>query len=107
RMIPALGWQSIFYLGGIVPLMLVPVLMAALPESIRYLVAQGARSARIARVLGRISPGAAYRRISLHHAGIGVARVSGWAFVQEWTGCVYRIRLCNIGDEGRQGQAVM
>jgi AAHS family 4-hydroxybenzoate transporter-like MFS transporter len=56
RMIPALGWQSIFYLGGILPFVLLPFLIAVLPESIRYLVSHGAQPAAVARVLNRISP---------------------------------------------------
>jgi AAHS family 4-hydroxybenzoate transporter-like MFS transporter len=61
RMIPAFGWQSIFYLGGALPLVLVPILMAVLPESIRYLVSRGAQPARVAHVLNRISRSRAFR----------------------------------------------
>lgn len=56
QMIPAFGWESIFYLGGILPLVLIPVLLAVLPESIRYLVSHRKQSASIARMLNRISP---------------------------------------------------
>lgn len=41
RMIPALGWESTFLLGGALPLVLLPVLVAWLPESIRLLAARG------------------------------------------------------------------
>lgn len=37
RMIPALGWESTFWLGGALPLLLLPVLAAWLPESSRFL----------------------------------------------------------------------
>jgi AAHS family 4-hydroxybenzoate transporter-like MFS transporter len=37
RMLPSIGWQGIFAVGGIVPLMLVVVLMFALPESLYFL----------------------------------------------------------------------
>lgn len=40
QMIPALGWPSIFFLGGLAPLALVPVLMRWLPESPRFLIEQ-------------------------------------------------------------------
>ncbi len=55
-MLPVFGWQSVFYVGGIAPLLLVPVLVVGLPESIRLLILQGSRSAEIARNLARIAP---------------------------------------------------
>ncbi|WP_077034407.1 aromatic acid/H+ symport family MFS transporter [Pelomonas sp. KK5] len=54
-MIPAQGWRSVLMLGGVLPLVLVPVLIALLPESARFLVVRRAAADRIARVLGRIS----------------------------------------------------
>lgn len=42
RMIPALGWESAFWVGGALPLLLLPVLIVWLPESIRFLAARGA-----------------------------------------------------------------
>ena len=38
EIIPVYGWESLFYVGGIMPLLLVPVLMFALPESPRFLI---------------------------------------------------------------------
>lgn len=38
EIIPAYGWPSLFYVGGIMPLLLVPVLIFFLPESPRFLV---------------------------------------------------------------------
>jgi AAHS family 4-hydroxybenzoate transporter-like MFS transporter len=37
RLIPAFGWPSIFYLGGALPLLLLPLIAAFVPESVRYL----------------------------------------------------------------------
>ncbi|MFJ3486831.1 MFS transporter [Pseudomonas sp. NPDC090202] len=37
RMLPSIGWQGIFAIGGIVPLALVGVLIIALPESLYFL----------------------------------------------------------------------
>jgi AAHS family 4-hydroxybenzoate transporter-like MFS transporter len=37
KMLPSIGWQGIFAVGGIVPLVLVVVLMFALPESLYFL----------------------------------------------------------------------
>jgi len=54
-MIPAYGWRSVLVLGGAVPLALVPVLLAFLPESARLLALRGAASARIAAILERVT----------------------------------------------------
>jgi AAHS family 4-hydroxybenzoate transporter-like MFS transporter len=55
-LIPAAGWQSIFYIGGIAPLVLAGVLAVALPESLGFLVASGASPEAIRRILRHISP---------------------------------------------------
>jgi len=59
-MIPAFGWRSVLYLGGALPIALVPLLLVELPESIRHLVLQGNQTARIAAILSRISPARAF-----------------------------------------------
>ncbi|MBQ0724561.1 MAG: MFS transporter, partial [Cycloclasticus sp.] len=38
EIIPVYGWESLFYIGGVMPLLLVPVLLKWLPESPRFLV---------------------------------------------------------------------
>ncbi len=48
------GWQAIFIIDGILPLFLVPVLIYALPESVRFMVARAAPRALIARLIRRI-----------------------------------------------------
>src|SRR5467141_1325995 len=53
------GWKSVFVVGGIAPCILLPFLVALLPESIRYLVVQGGRGEKIAAILSRIDPAAA------------------------------------------------
>jgi len=55
-MLPRWGWQSVFYAGGILPLTLALILIAILPESVRYLEVSGANQRRISRILARISP---------------------------------------------------
>jgi len=55
-LIPAFGWQAVFYLGGVIPLVLLIALARALPESIQHLVAAAAPRERIARLLSRIRP---------------------------------------------------
>jgi AAHS family 4-hydroxybenzoate transporter-like MFS transporter len=54
--IPAFGWQSVFWVGGVLPLGVCVVLVAALPESIGFLVATGAPAAQIASLLRQIFP---------------------------------------------------
>jgi AAHS family 4-hydroxybenzoate transporter-like MFS transporter len=51
RMIPALGWESTFWLGGALPLLLLPVLVVWLPESIRFLAARGTSKATLRAML--------------------------------------------------------
>ncbi|PZU60439.1 MAG: MFS transporter [Brevundimonas sp.] len=56
RLIAEFGWTSVFWAGGILPLILIPVVLAALPESIGFLAAAGRHRDRIAAVLNRIAP---------------------------------------------------
>ncbi|HVA16047.1 MAG TPA: MFS transporter, partial [Stellaceae bacterium] len=54
-LIPAYGWQSLFILGGLLPLILLPIAIVALPESIRYLVTRGDRPNHVAALLSRLA----------------------------------------------------
>lgn len=54
-MLPRWGWQSVFYAGGILPFLLALLLIAILPESVRYLEISGADPTRISKILSRIS----------------------------------------------------
>lgn len=56
HMVAAYGWRSVLLLGGILPLVLAPLLLSALPESARYLVLQHKDAARVVAILKRISP---------------------------------------------------
>jgi MFS transporter, AAHS family, 4-hydroxybenzoate transporter len=51
------GWQTVFYVGGAIPLVLSPVLLWALPESLNYLVSRKMRGVEIAGILKKLSPG--------------------------------------------------
>jgi AAHS family 4-hydroxybenzoate transporter-like MFS transporter len=51
------GWQTVFYLGGAIPILLSPVLILALPESLNYLVSRKTSGAEIARILKKLAPG--------------------------------------------------
>jgi len=55
-LIGAFGWQSLFYIGGVLPLMLAAVLGRLLPESIGFLVTNGAAPQQIARLVRRLDP---------------------------------------------------
>jgi AAHS family 4-hydroxybenzoate transporter-like MFS transporter len=52
----AYSWRGVFILAGIMPLLLAPVLIALLPESVRHLVIHGGDNARVGRLLARVSP---------------------------------------------------
>jgi AAHS family 4-hydroxybenzoate transporter-like MFS transporter len=43
QLIPRFGWASIFYIGGVVPLILIPTFALIMPESIGFLAANGKR----------------------------------------------------------------
>jgi AAHS family 4-hydroxybenzoate transporter-like MFS transporter len=51
-LIPQFGWRSVFVVGGVVPLLLVPILAQLLPESVRFLVLTGRGPQRVAELLG-------------------------------------------------------
>jgi MFS transporter, AAHS family, 4-hydroxybenzoate transporter len=57
--IPALGWQSVFWVGGVLPLLVGAILVVALPESISFLVATAAPADRVRRLLRKAFPAAA------------------------------------------------
>jgi AAHS family 4-hydroxybenzoate transporter-like MFS transporter len=59
RLIPASGWRAVLYVGGAGPLLLVPLIALALPESARFLAGQGGHDETIGRILRRIDPGLA------------------------------------------------
>jgi AAHS family 4-hydroxybenzoate transporter-like MFS transporter len=54
-LIPSYGWQSLFRLGGVLPLILLPIAIYVLPESIRYLVHLGNRPNTLAALLNRLT----------------------------------------------------
>lgn len=58
-LMPVWGWRSVFVVGGLLPIVLAVVLVAALPESLRFLAVIGAERERIAAIVRRIAPDAA------------------------------------------------
>lgn len=54
--IPTLGWQWVLFIGGALPLLLIPVLAAQLPESAHFMAMAGGRAGEIKTILSRIAP---------------------------------------------------
>ncbi len=59
-LIRSYGWKAVFWFGGAIPLILVPVLLVALPESIRVLTVRGNAGDQVAALLNRINPALRY-----------------------------------------------
>jgi MFS transporter, AAHS family, 4-hydroxybenzoate transporter len=55
-LLPLYGWQSMFYVGGAIPLLSLFFLAAWLPESLPFLVLKSAPAARIAHILKKLDP---------------------------------------------------
>lgn len=56
-LIPIYGWQSVFFVGGIFPLVISIVMLFAVPESVRFLASQKNQEQRIKAVLARMKGG--------------------------------------------------
>jgi AAHS family 4-hydroxybenzoate transporter-like MFS transporter len=70
-LIPSFGWRSIFLIGGVAPLILVPFLAVRLPESVRFLALTGHADARVAELLMRVAPSVRFppaARFGVHEA---------------------------------------
>jgi len=50
------GWQSGFWIGGLLPLLSVPLMLVLLPESLQYRAGRDPADPRIARTLRRLDP---------------------------------------------------
>jgi len=55
QMVPVYGWRSVLFLGGVLPLLCLPILYLFLPESVRFLVQRSAPAKKISAILQRIS----------------------------------------------------
>jgi AAHS family 4-hydroxybenzoate transporter-like MFS transporter len=78
-LIARFGWQGVFVLGGIAPLLLVSILWRSIPESLRFSALAGTSPERIGAVVSRIDPDYTYRagdRFVVEQAPEGRARVS-------------------------------
>jgi MFS transporter, AAHS family, 4-hydroxybenzoate transporter len=54
-LISSFGWQSVFVVGGLIPLVIAGFSFALLPESIRFLLLKGGQQQRAMKYLSRIS----------------------------------------------------
>ena len=55
-LIPSAGWQSVFYVGGLVPLGIAAYAALALPESLRFVAAHTGRQDDAVAIIRRIAP---------------------------------------------------
>jgi AAHS family 4-hydroxybenzoate transporter-like MFS transporter len=61
RLVPHFGWRSVFVLGGVTPLLLLPLMLAFVPESVALLATKGnAARARILATLRRLDASSHY-----------------------------------------------
>lgn len=56
RIIPAYGWEMVFIIGGVLPLVLLVIAWFQLPESIKFLALNEKKSDQIAATLTRMEP---------------------------------------------------
>lgn len=56
KFIPAFGWPSVFFLGGLAPIAIAVLLFFALPESVRFLALQEGGERQVASILSRLRP---------------------------------------------------
>jgi len=59
-LIPRFGWHSLLLLGGVLPLLSVPLLLLKLPESVRFLVTKRASTQRISKIVEKLAPGSTH-----------------------------------------------
>jgi MFS transporter, AAHS family, 4-hydroxybenzoate transporter len=68
-MLPQWGWRSVFYAGGILPLVVALILIKVLPESIRFLSMKGTDRNAIDRILSHIAPKVAKEDLDFSPSG--------------------------------------
>ena len=73
-LIPAAGWRSVFLLIGGLSILMTPLLIAFMPESVRFLIHRGAQPSRVAAILSRVGPvepGEVFTVEEAHHSKSG------------------------------------
>jgi MFS transporter, AAHS family, 4-hydroxybenzoate transporter len=64
-LVTAFGWQMIFYVGGVLPLIVAALLTLMLPESLQFLIGRRGATGPAARIVARIAPGAVHQNTIL------------------------------------------
>jgi MFS transporter, AAHS family, 4-hydroxybenzoate transporter len=103
-LIPQFGWRAVFVVGGLAPLVMLPILILRLPESVRFLATAGHAPERVAELLKRISPhtafapGVQFLIHETHLAGLPVAHLfrEGRALVTLLLWVVFFMSLLDI-----------
>ncbi|MFT2159845.1 MFS transporter [Pseudomonas putida] len=77
KLLPLMGWQAIYIIGGIAPLALLIVLVVLLPESMQLQVAKGIHLERVRQTLQRITGQALpeQARLTIHEQSVSKASV--------------------------------
>ncbi|WP_261640508.1 MFS transporter [Erwinia mallotivora] len=55
-LIPNFGWHAVLVVGGLLPLLIVPMLVSWLPESVRFLLARHAPAEQIRKIVEKMAP---------------------------------------------------
>ena len=60
RLVPAYGWTTVFWMGGLTPLLIAPVLALLMPESISFLAIKQRRPDYVVKILNRFVGAVSY-----------------------------------------------
>jgi AAHS family 4-hydroxybenzoate transporter-like MFS transporter len=104
QLLPSFGWHSLFYVGALVPLLLVVPLMVWLPESLEFLLLRRQDDARVGAIVGRLAPdepgpgGAQFAVSTQEPGGSGIAALfaehRAWGTILLWF--VFAINLAQF-----------
>ena len=56
RIVETYGWNSVFIVGGVLPLVLAPLILLLLPESVRFLASKDGKQAKVTELMRKIDP---------------------------------------------------
>lgn len=100
------GWESGFIIGGVVPVLCIPLLFWLVPESIKYLADRDPRSHAVAATVRRMDPGVLLTGDETFALGAGIATPQkarlldifmdgrGWITALIWAACI--LSMTNI-----------
>jgi AAHS family 4-hydroxybenzoate transporter-like MFS transporter len=58
-LVATFGWESIFHVGGVLPMIIAVILAWALPESLQFLIVRRNATDKVAAIVSRLAPGVA------------------------------------------------